>query len=76
MVRFHLNTIKGTAAQIGAARLHYACYYMMRGCVDKDIATVIDYYPELIRAAIEVSEAAVEMARENTLKENELSSTN
>lgn len=53
-VKFVVHAIKGPASFIGASRLHYACYYIRKAHLDQDIDGIIDYYPFLIEAAIEV----------------------
>ena len=46
--------MKGPAGYIGASRLHYACYWIQRAHVEGDTKTMLEYYPLVIEAAIEL----------------------
>ena len=47
------HNLKGSAAYVGASRLHYACYFIQEHYVYQNFPKMLDYYPELIEAAIE-----------------------
>ena len=50
----HAHSLKGNSGYIGAAKLHYVCYYIQKAYIDNDYEAMADFYPLLIETAIEV----------------------
>ena len=48
-----IHSLKGGCAYVGAYRMYYICYYMQMYYVEKEFTKMLEFYPNLIEAAIE-----------------------
>lgn len=47
------HSLKGASAYIGASRLHYICFFIQHYYNQHDYEQMMQYYPNLVEAAIE-----------------------
>ena len=62
------HTLKGTSSYIGAGKLSYACYYMQLHWVQNNYPLMLDYYPAVVEAAIELKLHSREIIAKNESK--------
>lgn len=46
------HQLKSPAGYIGAAHIHYACYFIQEGFIYERYQQILDYYPTLIEAGV------------------------
>lgn len=47
------HSLKGSSSYVGAARIHYTCYFIQDNFINHRFERMLDYYPSLVEAAIE-----------------------
>ena len=52
-MNFVAHTLKGASGYVGAAKLHYVCYYIQEAYHQDRLQEMIDRYPSLVEAVIE-----------------------
>jgi HPt (histidine-containing phosphotransfer) domain-containing protein len=52
-IQKEVHSLKGTSGYAGAARVHYACYYIQEAHHAHRYLEMIDRYPQLVEAVVE-----------------------
>ena len=52
-INFGAHTLKGASGYVGAAKLHYACYYIQDAYHRQGFQEMVDRYPSIVEAVIE-----------------------
>ena len=65
----------GSSGYVGAGKIHYACYYISEAFNSNNFKQMVDYYPLLVEAVVEVKKLSDEVSaeikeEENTLEDN------
>ena len=47
------HSLKSACGYVGAGKLHYACYYLIKKFNEDDFQGMADYYPLVVEACIE-----------------------
>ena len=55
------HTLKGACAYVGAGKLHYICYFIQDYWVKKEYDRMLEYYPSLVEAVIELKVASAKL---------------
>ena len=63
------HSLKGAAGYVGAGRIHYGCFYIIRAFYEKDYLAITDkYYPLVMEASIEYKRFSRKLIAEKNSK--------
>ena len=54
MMKSKAHQLKGSTGYMGASKLHYSCYHIQEQYMAGNYESMMEYYPFLIEAAIDV----------------------